>query len=122
MKPVPVPPASGPMNGAHSPAAFTCPWSSAISASACVVLAREHRLVRDDVRLHEGAHLLSALHTRIMTAVRRRVYLMRHGDVAYFDADGRPVPPDDVPLTEARPRAGARSRRGARRASRSTAS
>ncbi len=25
---------------------------------------------------------------------------MRHGDVAYFDADGRPVPPDDVPLTE----------------------
>ena len=35
-----------------------------------------------------------------MTAVRRRVYLMRHGDVAYFDADGRPVPPDDVPLTE----------------------
>jgi broad specificity phosphatase PhoE len=36
-----------------------------------------------------------------MTAVRRRVYLMRHGDVAYFDADGQPVPPDDVPLTEA---------------------
>ena len=36
-----------------------------------------------------------------MTAVRRRVYLMRHGDVAYFDADGRPLPPDDVPLTEA---------------------
>jgi len=35
-----------------------------------------------------------------MTAVRRRVYLMRHGDVDYFDADGRPVPPDDVPLTE----------------------
>jgi len=35
-----------------------------------------------------------------MTAVRRRVYLMRHGDVAYFDADGRPLPPDDVPLTE----------------------
>jgi broad specificity phosphatase PhoE len=36
-----------------------------------------------------------------MTAVRRRVYLMRHGDVAYFDADGQPLPPDDVPLTEA---------------------
>lgn len=30
---------------------------------------------------------------------RRRVYLMRHGAVAYFDADGRPVAPDDVPLT-----------------------
>ena len=24
---------------------------------------------------------------------------MRHGAVSYFDADGRPVPPDDVPLT-----------------------
>jgi broad specificity phosphatase PhoE len=26
--------------------------------------------------------------------------LMRHGSVEYFDADGRPYPPDDVPLTE----------------------
>jgi len=33
--------------------------------------------------------------------MRRRVYLMRHGDVAYFDTEGRPLPPDDVPLTEA---------------------
>jgi broad specificity phosphatase PhoE len=30
---------------------------------------------------------------------RRRVYLMRHARVAYFD-DGRPVRPDLVPLTE----------------------
>ena len=30
---------------------------------------------------------------------RRRLYLMRHGAVAYFDASGRPVAPDDVPLT-----------------------
>jgi broad specificity phosphatase PhoE len=30
---------------------------------------------------------------------RRRVYLMRHGDVAYFDRRGRPLPPDGVPLT-----------------------
>lgn len=30
---------------------------------------------------------------------RRRVYLMRHGDVVYFDADGRPFRPDTVPLT-----------------------
>jgi broad specificity phosphatase PhoE len=29
---------------------------------------------------------------------RRRIYLMRHGRVAYFD-QGRPLPPDDVPLT-----------------------
>lgn len=36
-----------------------------------------------------------------MTAVRRRVYLMRHGDVVYFGEDGQPLPPDDVPLTEA---------------------
>src|SRR5437588_4470604 len=32
---------------------------------------------------------------------RRRVYLMRHGDVAYFDESGRPLPPDEVGLTEA---------------------
>ena len=31
--------------------------------------------------------------------MRRRVYLMRHGAVAYFDAAGRPVAPNDVPLT-----------------------
>lgn len=31
--------------------------------------------------------------------MRRRLYLMRHGEVAYFDADGRPVPPDAVSLT-----------------------
>ncbi len=32
--------------------------------------------------------------------VRRRIYLMRHGAVAYFDDSGRPVRPDTVPLTE----------------------
>ena len=31
--------------------------------------------------------------------VRRRLYLMRHGAVAYFDDTGNPVAPDDVPLT-----------------------
>jgi probable phosphoglycerate mutase len=30
---------------------------------------------------------------------RRRIYLMRHGRVAYFE-DGRPVHPETVPLTE----------------------
>ena len=30
---------------------------------------------------------------------RRRLYLMRHGAVSYFDDGGRPVSPDDVPLT-----------------------
>ena len=30
---------------------------------------------------------------------RRRIYLMRHAEVAYF-VDGRPVRPDTVPLTE----------------------
>ncbi len=30
---------------------------------------------------------------------RRRILLMRHGAVEYFDAAGRPYPPDDVPLT-----------------------
>jgi probable phosphoglycerate mutase len=33
-------------------------------------------------------------------AKRRRVYLMRHGSVTYFDDEGRPYPPDDVPLNE----------------------
>jgi len=30
---------------------------------------------------------------------RRRLLLMRHGAVDYFDAQGHPYPPDDVPLT-----------------------
>ena len=30
---------------------------------------------------------------------RRRVYLMRHGDVSYFP-EGRPVPPEGVSLNE----------------------
>jgi probable phosphoglycerate mutase len=30
---------------------------------------------------------------------RRRILLMRHGAVEYFDEAGRPYPPDDVPLT-----------------------
>jgi probable phosphoglycerate mutase len=32
--------------------------------------------------------------------VRRRLYLLRHGAVSYFDAEGRPQPPDDVRLNE----------------------
>jgi broad specificity phosphatase PhoE len=31
---------------------------------------------------------------------RRRLYLMRHGEVSYFAPDGTPVSPADVPLTE----------------------
>lgn len=34
------------------------------------------------------------------TNCRRRVYLMRHGEVEYFDAAGRPVDPRYVTLTE----------------------
>jgi broad specificity phosphatase PhoE len=33
-------------------------------------------------------------------ADRRRVYLMRHGSVTYFDETGRPVDPDSVALNE----------------------
>jgi broad specificity phosphatase PhoE len=33
--------------------------------------------------------------------MRRRLYLMRHGAVSYFEPDGRPVQPDDVRLNEA---------------------
>lgn len=32
-------------------------------------------------------------------AYARRLYLMRHGDVSYFDEQGRPYPPNDVTLT-----------------------
>ncbi|MDQ7969607.1 MAG: phosphoglycerate mutase family protein, partial [Oxalicibacterium faecigallinarum] len=31
---------------------------------------------------------------------RRRVYLMRHGSVTYFDENGIPYSPDEVPLNE----------------------
>jgi broad specificity phosphatase PhoE len=31
--------------------------------------------------------------------MRRRIYLMRHAEVAYFEPDGRPVPPEAVSLT-----------------------
>lgn len=31
---------------------------------------------------------------------RRRLVLMRHGSVTYFDETGKPHPPDDVPLNE----------------------
>lgn len=35
------------------------------------------------------------------TACRRRIYLMRHGEVSYFDAAGRPLDPRHVALTAA---------------------
>lgn len=31
---------------------------------------------------------------------RRRVFLVRHGEVSYFDSDGRPFRPDTVPLND----------------------
>jgi probable phosphoglycerate mutase len=33
-------------------------------------------------------------------ASRRRIFLMRHGSVTYFDAAGKPIPPDTVPLND----------------------
>jgi probable phosphoglycerate mutase len=33
-------------------------------------------------------------------SARRRIYLMRHGSVTYFDAAGKPVLPETVPLNE----------------------
>jgi broad specificity phosphatase PhoE len=32
--------------------------------------------------------------------VRRRIYLLRHGDVSYFDGTGQPYRPDTVPLND----------------------
>lgn len=34
-------------------------------------------------------------------STRRRIYLLRHAEVAYFDRQGQPVLPDEVPLTTA---------------------
>jgi broad specificity phosphatase PhoE len=34
------------------------------------------------------------------TTPRRRLFLMRHGSVTYFDASGRPYPPETVPLND----------------------
>lgn len=31
-------------------------------------------------------------------AARRRIFLMRHGSVTYFDSQGKPLPPDTAPL------------------------
>jgi probable phosphoglycerate mutase len=36
----------------------------------------------------------------IKPAQRRRIYLMRHGNVTYFDESGRPILPEAVPLNE----------------------
>ena len=34
-------------------------------------------------------------------STRRRIYLLRHAEVAYFDRQGQPLLPDEVPLTAA---------------------
>ncbi|HTD04920.1 histidine phosphatase family protein [Undibacterium sp.] len=34
------------------------------------------------------------------TSLRRRIYLMRHGSVSYFDDAGKPFQPESVPLNE----------------------
>ena len=46
--------------------------------------------------------------------MRRRLILMRHGDVSYVDEAGAPVKPEDVPLTPRGLRAGGGSARRAR--------
>ena len=43
---------------------------------------------------------MPADHPALQAPVRRRLYLMRHGSVDYFTADGTPVPPHTVPLNE----------------------
>jgi broad specificity phosphatase PhoE len=37
---------------------------------------------------------------RSYAAMRRRLYLMRHGAVSYFEPDGRPLDPDTIPLND----------------------
>ncbi|WP_321929910.1 histidine phosphatase family protein [Paraburkholderia guartelaensis] len=38
--------------------------------------------------------------TEYQLPTRRRLYVMRHGDVTYFDETGRAIDPDTVPLNE----------------------
>lgn len=38
--------------------------------------------------------------TEKLTNTRRRIFLVRHGEVSYFDSDGRPFRPDTVPLND----------------------
>lgn len=38
--------------------------------------------------------------SELTSKTRRRIYLMRHGSVTYFDASGKPVLPEQVPLNE----------------------
>jgi probable phosphoglycerate mutase len=37
---------------------------------------------------------------QLSQSVRRRLYLLRHGEVSYFDDHGRPFRPDTVPLND----------------------
>ena len=60
-KPLPEPPASGGRCGAQRPASFASCCSSRDERVGRLVLARERLLVRIDVLLHEGAHLLAPL-------------------------------------------------------------
>ena len=42
------------------------------------------------------------VHSTVLTppGTRRRLYLMRHGSVTYFTPEGKPVPPETVPLNK----------------------
>jgi broad specificity phosphatase PhoE len=39
--------------------------------------------------------------TTLTKQPRRRIFLMRHGSVTYFDASGKPILPESVPLNQA---------------------
>ena len=60
--------------------------------------ARERRCDPEEAGGGEAARLESALPGEVR-AVRRRLILMRHGEVSYVDEEGAPVQPEDVPLT-----------------------
>jgi probable phosphoglycerate mutase len=51
-----------------------------------------------------AGHIVYAMMTnpteKTATPKRRRIYLMRHGDVSYFDAAGKPHNPATVPLND----------------------
>src|SRR4051812_16653107 len=47
-----------------------------------------------------GSRTIAKLMAHYELPKRRRIFLMRHGDVTYFDDTGRAIDPESVPLNE----------------------
>src|ERR671914_421469 len=70
------------------------------SATATIVGRRENPASRSASWSRASRTMSSDGTVRSYAAMRRRLYLMRHGAVSYFRDDGTPVDPDAVVLNE----------------------